>query len=84
MKLGKFTMVIIDSQSSKAGNASGAAMKKKASSRNRKNERDTMRREYDSSRAVRGLTAARYVPRCENTGSGSIALGSIIASHLTS
>ncbi len=35
-------------------------MKKKARSRNRKNERDTMRPEYDFSRAVRGLTAARY------------------------
>ena len=35
-------------------------MKKKASSRNRKNERDTMRPEYDFSAAVRGVTAARY------------------------
>ncbi len=35
-------------------------MKKKASSRNRKDERDTMRPEYDFSAAVRGVTAARY------------------------
>ena len=34
-------------------------MKKKASRRNRRGERDTMRPEYDFSRAVRGLTAAR-------------------------
>jgi len=34
-------------------------MKKKASRGNRKNERDTMRREYDFSAAVRGVTAAR-------------------------
>jgi len=32
-------------------------MKKKA---NRKSDRDTMRREYDFSTAVRGVTAARY------------------------
>lgn len=35
-------------------------MKKKASGHNRRNERDTMRPEYDFSRAVRGVTAARY------------------------
>ncbi len=35
-------------------------MKKKASRRNRKNDRDTMRPEYDFSTAVRGVTAARY------------------------
>ena len=35
-------------------------MKKKASSHTRKNDRDTMRREYDFSAAVRGVTAARY------------------------
>ncbi len=35
-------------------------MKKKASGHSRRNERDTMRREYDFSRAVRGVTAARY------------------------
>lgn len=35
-------------------------MKKKASRRNRKNDRNTMRTEYDFSRAVRGVTAARY------------------------
>ena len=35
-------------------------MKKKASRRNRKDERDTMRPEYDFSAAVRGVTAARY------------------------
>ena len=35
-------------------------MKKKVSRRNRKDERDTMRPEYDFSRAVRGATAARY------------------------
>ena len=35
-------------------------MKKKASNRNRKSERDTMRPEYDFSSAVRGVTAARY------------------------
>jgi hypothetical protein len=35
-------------------------MKKKASGRSRRNERDTMRPEYDFSRAVRGVTAARY------------------------
>jgi len=35
-------------------------MKKQASNRNRKSDRDTMRPEYDFSAAVRGLTAARY------------------------
>ena len=35
-------------------------MKKKASSRKRKNQRDTMRPEYDFSAAVRGVAAARY------------------------
>lgn len=37
-------------------------MKKKASTSSRRNsaERDTMRREYDFSKAVRGVTAARY------------------------
>ena len=35
-------------------------MKKKASTRNRNDERDTMRPEYDFSAAVRGVTAARY------------------------
>ena len=35
-------------------------MKKKASGHSRRNERDTMRREYDFSAAVRGVTAARY------------------------
>ena len=35
-------------------------MKKKASHHNRKDERDTMRPEYDFSAAVRGVTAARY------------------------
>jgi hypothetical protein len=35
-------------------------MKKKARSRSRKNDRDTMRPEYDFSKAVRGATAARY------------------------
>jgi hypothetical protein len=35
-------------------------MKKKASGHSRRNERDTMRREYDFSSAVRGVTAARY------------------------
>ena len=35
-------------------------MKKKASRRNRKDEQDTMRPEYDFSAAVRGVTAARY------------------------
>ena len=35
-------------------------MKKKASHRNRKDELDTMRPEYDFSAAVRGVTAARY------------------------
>ena len=35
-------------------------MKKKVSRRHRKNDRDTMRSEYDFSRAVRGATAARY------------------------
>ena len=35
-------------------------MKKKRSGRSRRNERDTMRPEYDFSRAVRGVTAARY------------------------
>jgi len=35
-------------------------MKTKASGRSRRNERDTMRLEYDFSRAVRGVTAARY------------------------
>ncbi len=33
---------------------------KKASRRHRKDERDTMRPEYDFSAAVRGVTAARY------------------------
>jgi hypothetical protein len=35
-------------------------MKKRASLRNRRDERDTMRPEYDFSAAVRGVTAARY------------------------
>ena len=35
-------------------------MKSKASRRDRKDERDTMRPEYDFSAAVRGATAARY------------------------
>jgi hypothetical protein len=35
-------------------------MKKKVNHRNRKNECDTMRPEYDFSAAVRGATAARY------------------------
>jgi hypothetical protein len=35
-------------------------MKKKASGHSRRNERDTMRREYNFSAAVRGATAARY------------------------
>lgn len=35
-------------------------MKEKASNRSRKNERDTMRPEYDFSAAVRGVTAVRY------------------------
>ena len=35
-------------------------MKDKISSRNRKDERETMRPEYDFSTAVRGVTAARY------------------------
>lgn len=35
-------------------------MKKKANNRSPKSERDTMRREYDFSKAVRGVTAARY------------------------
>jgi len=35
-------------------------MKNKTSSRNRKDERETMRPEYDFSAAVRGVTAARY------------------------
>lgn len=33
---------------------------RKVSRRMRRNERDTMRPEYDFSRAVRGATAARY------------------------
>jgi len=35
-------------------------MKRKVSGRHRKDERDTMRPEYDFSAAVRGATAARY------------------------
>lgn len=35
-------------------------MKKKASRRSRKDERDTVRPEYGFSAAVRGVTAARY------------------------
>lgn len=35
-------------------------MRKKASRHNRRNDRDTMRPEYDFSAAVRGVTAARY------------------------
>jgi len=35
-------------------------MKKKASNCNQKTERDTMRPEYDFSKAVRGVIAARY------------------------
>ena len=37
-------------------------MKKKASASSRRgsSDRDTMRREYDFSKAVRGVTAARY------------------------
>jgi hypothetical protein len=36
------------------------AMKKKVRRRSRKDERDTMRAEYNFSAAVRGVTAARY------------------------
>ena len=35
-------------------------MKKKASRRKRDSDRDTMRHEYDFSKGVRGVTAARY------------------------
>ena len=35
-------------------------MKKKSTNRTRRNERDTLRPEYDFSAAVRGVTAARY------------------------
>ena len=35
-------------------------MKKKVSRRNRNSDRDTMRPEYDFSKAIRGVTAARY------------------------
>ncbi len=35
-------------------------MKKRVSHLSRKNDRDTMRPEYDFSAAVRGVTAARY------------------------
>jgi hypothetical protein len=35
-------------------------MRKTASRRNAKNDRDTMRPEYDFSAAVRGVTAVRY------------------------
>ncbi len=35
-------------------------MKSKTSSRDKRNERDTMRREYDFTGAVRGVTATRY------------------------
>lgn len=35
-------------------------MKRKASRHGRKDERDTMRPEYDFSAAVRGVTAAKY------------------------
>ncbi len=35
-------------------------MKNKVSGRERKNDRDTMRPEYDFSAAVRGVTAAKY------------------------
>ena len=35
-------------------------MKNKVSRRERKNDRDTMRPEYDFSAAVRGVTAAKY------------------------
>ena len=35
-------------------------MKKRASSRSRSQDRDTMRPEYDFSAAVRGVTAVRY------------------------
>jgi len=35
-------------------------MKKKASRRRREADRDTMRPEYDFSKGVRGVTAARY------------------------
>ena len=35
-------------------------MKKKASRRNRKIDRDTLRAEYDFAAGVRGATAARY------------------------
>jgi len=38
----------------------GSTVEIEASRRNRKNERDTMRPEYDFSAAVRGVTAARY------------------------
>ena len=35
-------------------------MKRKPRNRNRTTDRDTLRPEYDFSRAVRGVTAARY------------------------
>ncbi len=35
-------------------------MKKKASRRSRSTDRDTMRPEYDFSKAVRGVTSARF------------------------
>ena len=35
-------------------------MKKKVSRASRDDDRDTMRREYDFSKGVRGVTAARY------------------------
>ena len=38
-------------------------MKKRVSPRKWEADRDTMRPEYDFSRAVRGATAARYVQR---------------------
>jgi hypothetical protein len=39
---------------------SGGDMKKNSSRKRRTDKRDTMRPEYDFSRAVRGVTAARY------------------------
>ena len=36
-------------------------MKTKARSRSRKSDRNTMRREYDFSKGVRGVTSKRYV-----------------------
>ena len=50
-------------------------MKKKASRRGRRSDRDTMRSEYDFSSGVRGATAARYAEKAIDIEKVAQALG---------